>query len=233
MQVQSRYRNGKVYKLVNSVDDKIYVGSTCLLLSKRFYDHKTMAKQRPSYAHRYLNAIGWDNVRIILIENVTAETKDQLLMREQHYIDELKPDLNKHSAYARCSHGRTHNRCVDCHGVSICEHNREKSTCKDCGGSQICEHNRIKSTCKKCGGSQICEHNRRKSTCKNCGGSQICEHNRIKSTCKICNGNKHKCCICDHVFGNKKNLNRHRRSEKHHKKINNFLQMVAQYKSQN
>ena len=38
MQVQSRYQNGKVYKLVNCVDDKIYIGSTCARLSKRFYD---------------------------------------------------------------------------------------------------------------------------------------------------------------------------------------------------
>ena len=200
MQVQPRYRNGKVYKLVNSIDDKIYIGSTCLLLSKRFYEHKKMAKRRPSYAHRYLNIIGWDNVRIILIENVTAETKDQLLIREQHYIDELKPDLNKMSAYVNCPHGRKHHQCVDCGGASICEHNRRKSRCKDCHGASICEHNRIK------------------SQCKNCGGAIICEHNRIKSQCKICNGNKHKCYICDHVFCSNSDLNRHRRSEKHKKK---------------
>ena len=28
----SFYDNGKIYKLVNNVDDKIYVGSTCNLL---------------------------------------------------------------------------------------------------------------------------------------------------------------------------------------------------------
>jgi len=31
----NRYGNGKVYKLVNYIDGEIYVGSTCLSLSKR------------------------------------------------------------------------------------------------------------------------------------------------------------------------------------------------------
>ena len=190
MQVQSRYQNGKVYKLVNCVDDKIYIGSTCARLSKRIYDHKLVAKKRPAYVHKHLNSIGWENVRIILIENVIAETKDQLLIREQHYIDELKPEFNENAAYVDCPHGRTHSRCVDCHGAGICEHNRIQSTCKDCGGSQICEHNRIQSTCKDCGGSRVCEHNRIQSTCKDCGGSQICEHGRIQSQCKDCGGSQ-------------------------------------------
>ena len=241
MQVQSRYRNGKVYKLVNCVDDKIYIGSTCARLSKRFYDHKHTAKNRPTYVHKHLNSIGWENVRIILIENVIAETKDQLLIREQHYIDELKPELNKHAAYVHCPHGRIQSQCKDCGGSRICEHNRQKATCKDCrgsricehnrqkaickecGGSQICEHNRIKSKCKECGGSQICEHNRIKSTCKDCGGSRICEHNREKATCVDCNGDKYKCIICNHVFGSAAGLNRHRRSLKHNKKINEIF----------
>jgi len=223
MQVQSRYQNGKVYKLVNCVDDKIYIGSTCARLSKRFYEHKQMAKIRPTYVHKHLNSIGWENVRIILIENVIAETKDQLLIREQNYIDELKPELNKHAAYAHCPHGRTHFQCVECHGAGICEHNRIKSKCKECGGSQICEHNRQKASCKECGGASICEHNRRKYECKECGGSRICEHNRIKASCKDCNGDKYKCIICNHVFGSVGDLNRHRRSVKHHKKINEFF----------
>ena len=91
----NRYNNGKIYKIVNNVDDKIYVGSTCGTLRLRLSRHKTQSRKflnQGVYSH--LNSIGWDNVRIILIENVTAENKDQLLMREQHYIDLLKPSLN-------------------------------------------------------------------------------------------------------------------------------------------
>ena len=205
MQVQSRYQNGKVYKLVNCVDDKIYIGSTCARLSKRFYDHKQTAKYKPTYVHKHLNSIGWENVRIILIENVIAETKDQLLIREQHYIDELKPELNKHAAYAHCPHGRRHDKCIECGGTGVCEHNRQKSQCRECGGSQICEHNR------------------EKSKCVECHGASICEHNRQKAQCVDCNGDKYKCIICNHVFCSANILKTHRRSVKHAQKINEFF----------
>jgi predicted GIY-YIG superfamily endonuclease len=39
------YENSKIYKLVNDVDDKIYVGSTATTLAKRLYGHKNSAKR--------------------------------------------------------------------------------------------------------------------------------------------------------------------------------------------
>ena len=139
------YANSKVYKLINSVDSKIYVGSTTVSLSMRLAKHKEDAKRRPRPVHKHFNTIGWDTVRIILIETVNCFNREQLLQREQHYIDLLKPSLNKISAYTNCPHGRQHNKCIDCHGASICPHNKQKATCKICGGSRICEHNREKS----------------------------------------------------------------------------------------
>ena len=66
----NRYNNGKFYKLVNTVDDHIYVGSTCLSLAKRFYDHKASARHKPNRkVYTELNIIGWENCRIILIES--------------------------------------------------------------------------------------------------------------------------------------------------------------------
>ena len=38
------YENGKIYKIVNDVDDDIYIGSTTQPLCKRFGDHKAMSK---------------------------------------------------------------------------------------------------------------------------------------------------------------------------------------------
>ena len=43
----SIYDNGKIYKLVNNVDDKIYVGSTCNLLRVRKNQHKIKSKGKP------------------------------------------------------------------------------------------------------------------------------------------------------------------------------------------
>jgi hypothetical protein len=89
------YANGKIYKLINSVDSQIYIGSTTQTLSKRKGGHKVSARKSVNqrvYAH--LNSVGWDNVRIVLIEDVVCERKEQLCMREQHYIDLLRPSLN-------------------------------------------------------------------------------------------------------------------------------------------
>jgi hypothetical protein len=91
-----RYNNAKVYKLVNDMDDEIYVGSTCMFLSKRLSGHKAKSKMHPNQkVYNHLNTIGWDNVEIILIESYPCENNIELLKRERHYIDSLKPTLNK------------------------------------------------------------------------------------------------------------------------------------------
>ena len=92
------YSDGKIYKLVNNVDDKIYVGSTCGTLRLRKSTHKSHAqrqkiKDRTVYKH--LNQVGWGNVEIILIENCECKSRDELHRRERYWIDELKPELNK------------------------------------------------------------------------------------------------------------------------------------------
>ena len=96
----NRYENGKIYKLVNDVDDSFYIGSTCLQLPKRLYYHKNDSNKAPNrrvYKH-FLN-IGWENIRIILIELFPCANKMELEKRERYYIDTLKPDLNKNKPY--------------------------------------------------------------------------------------------------------------------------------------
>lgn len=89
------YSKGKIYKLVNSVDDKIYVGATCGTLRLRKSAHKCSSKSdldRTVYKH--LNIVGWENVDIILIEEIKCNNKMELSQRERYWIDELKPVLN-------------------------------------------------------------------------------------------------------------------------------------------
>lgn len=92
------YQLGKVYKLVNNVDDKIYVGSTCdglhIRKSKHKYDSKKSPNQ-PVYVH--CNNIGWDNVDIILIGNFPCNSKEELLYHERYYIELYKSELNINS----------------------------------------------------------------------------------------------------------------------------------------
>ena len=89
------FQNAKVYKLVNTVDDKIYVGSTCKTLEVRMSGHKSDAKRSPnSPVYVHLNKIGWDKVDIALIEKYPCNTKEELKYRERYYIELLKPELN-------------------------------------------------------------------------------------------------------------------------------------------
>ena len=93
-----RYKKGKVYKLVNDKDTEIYVGSTCLPLSKRFYIHKQASKRDTNrYVYQHLNNVGFDNVRIVLIEKFPCGSKEELLQRERHWCDKLEPKLNSRS----------------------------------------------------------------------------------------------------------------------------------------
>ena len=90
------YKNSKIYKLVNNVDDLFYVGSTCNLLSKRRSGHVTASKKYPNQrVYKHLNTIGWNNVKIVLIEKYPCNDIDELHKRERYYSDLLKAQLNK------------------------------------------------------------------------------------------------------------------------------------------
>ena len=90
-QNQCNYQNGKIYKLVNDVNDDIYIGSTATSLANRKYWHKHT--QMPKVKIMY-DVIGWDKLKIILVEGYPCDDNDQLRQRERYWYDELKPALN-------------------------------------------------------------------------------------------------------------------------------------------
>ena len=91
----NRYNNSKIYKLVDQVNGYFYIGSTCNPLSKRLYWHKYDARKHPEQkVYKYFNEIGFDNVKIILIEEHYLDNREQLIREEdkviQMYIDDEK-----------------------------------------------------------------------------------------------------------------------------------------------
>lgn len=85
------YQQGKIYKIVNSVNDVVYVGSTCEPLSRRMANHRAQAKFKPGGAlHRAMIELGSDKFRIILVEDYPCSSKSHLEAREFQITSDLK-----------------------------------------------------------------------------------------------------------------------------------------------
>lgn len=89
---ESRYQNGKIYKLVSNVSDKIYIGSTCNTLAKRLAEHKKTHKRftngkilNKSSSTELFKLDG--EVKIILIEDFPCKSKNELVKRERVHIE--------------------------------------------------------------------------------------------------------------------------------------------------
>ena len=66
-----------IYKIVNDVDDFIYVGSTFSSLNKKFREHLILAnlnKQQKIYIH--MNKIGINKFRIELIKTIDEDENE-------------------------------------------------------------------------------------------------------------------------------------------------------------
>jgi len=90
---------GSVYKIWNDIDDKFYIGSSVLNLNKRLNQHRSNSRTQSRkaydckfYVHMRLH--GQDKFHIECLENFECEDLKSLHMKEQEFIDELKPELN-------------------------------------------------------------------------------------------------------------------------------------------
>jgi hypothetical protein len=90
------FANGKIYKLVNDLNDELYVGSTTTTLRQRKYQHKNMPV--PGVKALY-GEIGWKEMKIILVETFPCANNDELRQRERHWFDLLNPSLNRNRPY--------------------------------------------------------------------------------------------------------------------------------------
>lgn len=79
------YEKGKIYKL-ECDDGHFYYGSTIAELKTRFQGHKRASGKQPYRVYQHINTIGWDKVKIVLIENFPCENRKQLIQKENEYI---------------------------------------------------------------------------------------------------------------------------------------------------
>lgn len=93
----------KIYKIINSKNNKVYIGGTIKLLRYRLSNHK--CRKRPNEPlYKLMTEIGRQYFSIILLEEKEVDSKRDLLDLEDKYIDEFRetnPEdcLNKNRAY--------------------------------------------------------------------------------------------------------------------------------------
>jgi hypothetical protein len=84
-----RYRNGKIYKLLDLTNGNIYIGSTIQRLSKRLYEHKSHYKSWLKGNKHYTSSyeiIKNGNYKILLLEAYPCNNKHELELKEYEYI---------------------------------------------------------------------------------------------------------------------------------------------------
>ena len=107
--MENKYKNGKIYILVDNAYTKQYIGSTCEGLSRRRNRHISsynFYQTHPDKEHRFTTSFymfdefGVDNVKIELLENFPCNNKEELLKREGFYI-------RQNDCVNKCIAGRT------------------------------------------------------------------------------------------------------------------------------
>ena len=90
-----------VYKIINSEDDKIYIGSTRQTLTKRMWTHKKRyAYNKCKYTvYEHMRKWGFDKFTIVELGRREVEDKQRQFMFEVEWQEKLSHSLNMKRAY--------------------------------------------------------------------------------------------------------------------------------------
>ena len=91
------YQEGKIYKIYNTINDDIYIGSTTQKMCERMRCHRSIITYRDNNNPLYqgFRDHGVENFYIELVEKFPCNDKDELRKKEGEYIRLLKPSMNK------------------------------------------------------------------------------------------------------------------------------------------
>jgi hypothetical protein len=88
------YSASKIYMIVNSKNDKIFIGSTTSVLQDRFDSHIREAQMTKTQSLLYdeMRVLGCSKFKILLVENVPCFNRDALLAITWDVIQQHKKD---------------------------------------------------------------------------------------------------------------------------------------------
>lgn len=98
-----------VYKIINNINNKFYIGSSDRKFSERFKEHCRYYEMYKNGQRKLMHPKLWaaydkygiENFSVEIIEILNGLSSQQILKREEYYIHELKPDYNI-SLYPTC-----------------------------------------------------------------------------------------------------------------------------------
>jgi len=86
---------GHIYRVVNDVNEDVYIGSTIQTLTKRFKAHRSNANlNKPGRLYDLMREIGTGHFRIESLETIECVCISELREKEHSYFQSLKPSLN-------------------------------------------------------------------------------------------------------------------------------------------
>lgn len=83
-------KTGRVYKIINSKNNKVYIGSTFESVSRRWNKHKHKLRKREEPLHNLIEEIGVEYFSTLLLEAVQIQRRSDLLKLEAKYIDDFR-----------------------------------------------------------------------------------------------------------------------------------------------
>lgn len=82
-----------VYKIANTINDKVYIGVTSRTIEERFQEHKYRIEERNNlHLYQAMKKYGVDKFYIELID--TATTKEEMFEKEKYYIKQYDSYYN-------------------------------------------------------------------------------------------------------------------------------------------
>jgi hypothetical protein len=101
------YSQGKIYQILNTVTDDVYIGSTTQLLSGRMKAHRHDSKLHERKLYMAMRDHDVCNLHIELIEKFPCSCREELNARERYWMRKELPSLN-HNIAGRSAKGSCH-----------------------------------------------------------------------------------------------------------------------------
>ena len=89
--MENKYENAKIYCILNTLDDDVYVGSTCQTLTQRMTKHRYNTKSRPDAMKitQKMKEQGIEHFYMELLEEYPCNNKDELMKKEGEWINKI------------------------------------------------------------------------------------------------------------------------------------------------